>query len=332
MMNEVLQNLSPLLPSSSPLAATTASQSGSGMLVRNGSSNAGTKRSSAKWLSAISSHISSMRGVASRIPSSAALQIAGTMSGSQAPVRPSSTEAEWEELNLHRHLDSFLDSDVHMELWNPAAAPLATPGPSPTPVMRASSVIHAAPEEVAEYYIKLLSELPLKKFYRMGGVERRFAPLSEHSFVHQIMFDHGIPRCVPHEYVWLGVWEWESDEVLHIGLSPHEIPLRPTNNKRGAATALLQLRRLPPVQGIAQTQLKFVQELDVAASLPASLARQVAVAELQLVCEVRAGLDKSGTIDDARWKAERASNPPAYEVEAATVVEEGERIGGGRYD
>jgi hypothetical protein len=169
-------------------------------------------------------------------------------------------------------------------------------------VVRATTTVHATPEECAGFNMHKMTR---DSTIWAPAMEKNLIELGDHSFIFQLLVDHGIPGFVPREYLWRAMWKWSSDEVLLVAYEPHaseQFPVRP-EFVRGTGTVLLSLQKLPALHGFPRTRLSYIQRTDAGGNIPASLLNRFASTQLQPAVEIKDRFDKTKEIDDAAWAA-----------------------------
>ncbi|GMH93210.1 hypothetical protein TL16_g12563 [Triparma laevis f. inornata] len=168
----------------------------------------------------------------------------------------------------------------------------------------AESVVDGGMEELAAFECLKMSREATKNFHEKSGLMKTVKEVNSHSFYYQSLRDLKVSGFKQGEWRNLVVWKKEGENKMIVCYEDtdaldKEHPRDP-NAIAASGLSIWEYKRLPKVEGIPQTRVKYVGRADVAGSVPTFIMNRLAKDYAKSLINMRKNFDKSLEIDTGR--------------------------------
>jgi hypothetical protein len=154
-----------------------------------------------------------------------------------------------------------------------------------------------------------------KEHFALGGLDRDLVKINDHHDVFHVVADLPIPRFLPRQLVFVGVWRWGADKkeltAVYDNFETGDFPVR-KEYLRASATSMYAYKQEADEGGVAQTKVTWTQQMDLGGRIPKWVQNGLGVDFLMYVARGRGGEGARGRgSEGARGGAKRAQKNTA---------------------
>jgi hypothetical protein len=136
----------------------------------------------------------------------------------------------------------------------------------------------------------------------MEALARSITYVNDHHSVYHVVYDFGIPRFLPREWVTRIIWQWLNDTELEVCVVSDDYNkfLKVESKVRATNIARYVYSKMPDLGDTAQTRLTYFSAPDLGGAFPTVLMRTLSIGLLTGASLMRQHFDNSRDIDAGR--------------------------------
>ncbi|GMI40444.1 hypothetical protein TeGR_g10343 [Tetraparma gracilis] len=168
-------------------------------------------------------------------------------------------------------------------------------------ILKATTVIDAPAELVAAWEMSKMTRSNILSD-PMEALARSITYVNDHHSVYHVVYDFGIPRFLPREWVTRIIWQWLNDTELEVCVVSDDFNKFPKVESKVRATNIARYvySKMPDLGDTAQTRLTYFSAPDLGGAFPTVLMRTLSIGLLTGASLMRQHFDNSQDIDAGR--------------------------------
>jgi hypothetical protein len=124
----------------------------------------------------------------------------------------------------------------------------------------------------------------MKAHVAFGGLDRCLTKVNAHQDIFHVVYDFKIPSFLPREFLSRVIWKWTGDDELTTVADTRDVhhdAFQECNNYlRASSTATMKFTREATRQGVAQTRVSLIQNVDLGGAVPGWVQNRQGVGQL----------------------------------------------------